>query len=278
MALDVVGSLAANSLEADEFRRVVRGTAAPGILDSGGFNVTQNGTPNLSVNVAPGEAFVPGTEATSQGLYYVRNGATVNVPITTTGGIYLRIYDSDYSGSTDAVALEAVAGSTAPANSLKLAQVTVSGGTIVNANIAGARYRSQDVVKQYLYNNADAGVGLIASTVVHNITISKPSGWIEYNVHVTGKMVFQSSEPAGSQARFTTVSEIFPGTIANQGHVSMVGYGSGGSSVYGSDPIDIASTTGLTTDASFKYTTIDSAGNGGTLYNGHLIATLTRVR
>lgn len=119
--------------------------------------VTQNGTPNMSVNVAAGAVYIPGTESTSQGVYFCVNDATVNLGITTAPGsglnridlIVAKVQDSFYSGATDAWSLAVVTGTAAaspsaptpPSNSVILAQVFVGSlvTSITNGNITDTR-------------------------------------------------------------------------------------------------------------------------------------------
>lgn len=113
--------------------------------------VTQNGTPNMSVNVGTGVAFIGGTESATQGMYAVRVGAVTNLAIATAPGaglnridlIVAKVQDSAYSGATDASSLAVVTGTaaaspaapTAPNNALILAQVFV--GALVTSIATG---------------------------------------------------------------------------------------------------------------------------------------------
>jgi hypothetical protein len=105
------------------------------------MKVTQNGTPNMSVNVAAGLAFVKGTENTFQGLYSVPNDGPVNLVIAAAHAtlarndlIICRIRDAFYSGATNTATLEVVTGTaaaspsdpTVPANSLIIGRVRVA--------------------------------------------------------------------------------------------------------------------------------------------------------
>lgn len=119
--------------------------------------VTQNGTPNMSVNVGAGIAYVPGSESNAQGTYFCYNDATVNLSIATAPGagssridlVVAKVQDSQYSGATDAWSLAVVTGTasaspsapTAPNNSLILAQIAVGSNvtSIVTANITDKR-------------------------------------------------------------------------------------------------------------------------------------------
>lgn len=145
---------------ADVFRRVIRASAGAGILRSGDLVVTANGTPNMTVNVAAGEAVLPGTEnALSQGSYLVQNDATVNLAIAAADPtnprndlVVAKVQDAAYSGATNAWTLAVVTGTpaaspldpAAPANSLILARVRVNPAatSIVAGNITDLRAAS----------------------------------------------------------------------------------------------------------------------------------------
>lgn len=127
-----------------------------GVGAGGDFVVTQNGTPNMSVNVAAGDVWIPGTQAATQGAYYIRNLATANVPIAAVDPTNPRISvicvtqpDAQYSGILNTPVLQEIAGTPAasptvpalPPNSYALANVNVaaSASSIVNANITNKR-------------------------------------------------------------------------------------------------------------------------------------------
>lgn len=122
----------------------------------GGMFVSQNGVPNMTVNVAAGGCAVPGTEGASQGCYYIVNDGTVNLAITAAHAtlnridiVVVRIQDQAYSGALNVATLEVVAGTpaaspaapAAPANSLILAQVSIpaTDTTITTSQITDKR-------------------------------------------------------------------------------------------------------------------------------------------
>lgn len=148
----------ANTMEPEVYRQDMQSilggvNANPGLASSGDLAVTQNGTPNMSVNVGVGFAYVKGTNnAPVQGVYHAYNDAAVNVIVPTANAsfpridlICLTIQDAFYSGATNTALLQDVAGvaassplvPSAPANSLVLAHVYVgaAAASILNANI-----------------------------------------------------------------------------------------------------------------------------------------------
>lgn len=127
------------------------------------LQVTANGTPNMSVNVATGVAFIPGTENGAQGTYFVENDATVNLSINTAPGaglnridiVVAKVQDQFYSGATNAWSLAVVAGTaaaspsapSAPNNAIILAQVFVGAlvSSITTGNITDTRFYASTI-------------------------------------------------------------------------------------------------------------------------------------
>jgi hypothetical protein len=132
-----------------------------GVTGSGDLAVAQNGTPNMSVNVAAGRAFIRGTETASlgQGVYSFFNDATVNLTIGAADPtnprrdlIVAQVRDLNYSGAVSDARLAVIAGTAAaspsdptpPANALVLARVTVAAGvtSVTTAAITDLRTRA----------------------------------------------------------------------------------------------------------------------------------------
>lgn len=165
---------------ADVFRRSVRATRpGPGVRLPTDLAVTANGTPNMTVNVAAGEAVVDGSQNTlSQGSYEVLNDATVNLAIAASDPtnpridiVVAQVQDAAYSGATNAWQLAVVTGTpapspsvpAAPANSLILAQIAVAANatTIVSGNITDRRTYLWQVIQPgstgvHIRNSANA--------------------------------------------------------------------------------------------------------------------------
>lgn len=114
----------------------------------------------MTVSIASGRIFVPGTEATYQGTYFCENrGATTvthdpsDAALDRIDLVVARVRDAAYSGSTNSWAIEIVKGANAaagsavapslPANSVGLAQVAITHGlsTITSAQITDLRPR-----------------------------------------------------------------------------------------------------------------------------------------
>jgi hypothetical protein len=123
------------------------------------MQVTQSGTPGMSVVVAAGWAWVLGTTSATQGIYSTYNDAATTLTVTTANPTLARIdrvcvtvRDAAYSGASNDVVLQVVAGTAAaspsapavPASSLSLATIAVAAGatSISNANITDVRTRA----------------------------------------------------------------------------------------------------------------------------------------
>jgi hypothetical protein len=156
--------LQAGSHPAEDMRRMIGALAVvPGIVGATDLAVTQNGTPNMTVQVAGGRAFIAGTEGTYQGTYLVENRGTTSLNIATAHAtnprkdfVVARVQDAGYSGATNAWSLAVITGTpaagasnpndtvgdpTPPANSIVLARVHVPANdtTIGNAQIIDLR-------------------------------------------------------------------------------------------------------------------------------------------
>lgn len=133
--------------------------AGYGIVGPSDLAVTQNGTPNMSVNVAAGKAFIDGTENANQGAYLAVNDATVNLAISASSPtnprkdlVVAKVQDAEWSGATNSWSLAVVTGTPAaspaepavPANAVVLALVDVAANatSITNANITDRRRRA----------------------------------------------------------------------------------------------------------------------------------------
>lgn len=154
--------LQAGSHPADVFRRAMEALLGgrTGVRGPNDLLVSALATPNMTVNVAAGEVFVPGTEsALPQGVYHCYNDATRNLTIAAANAtnprrdlVVARVRDSQYSGATNAWDLFVVTGTPAatpadpatPANSVVLARVAVGAAatSIVAGNLTDLRPRA----------------------------------------------------------------------------------------------------------------------------------------
>jgi len=123
-----------------------------GVVAASDMAVAEKGTPDMSVDISAGRAWIKGTESTFQGTYFVESRAAENVAVTAADAtnpridlVVAKVEDSVESGAVDAWSLVVVAGTPAgspvapaqPASSLLLATVAVAAlaSSIVDANI-----------------------------------------------------------------------------------------------------------------------------------------------
>ena len=130
--------------------------ATTGIINSTSLAVTANSPVGMSVRVASGWAAIVGTTQANMGTYVGYNDAQVTLTITTANPtnpridlVCMTVNDSFYSGSSNNVVLQVVAGTPAgspvapslPANSISLATVAVAASalSINSGNITDTR-------------------------------------------------------------------------------------------------------------------------------------------
>jgi hypothetical protein len=177
-----------------------------GIVGATDLAVTQNGTPNMSVNVAAGRAFIRGgasAGAIAVGVYSVMNDATTNVAIAAADPtnpridlVCVQVRDTNYGEAADEARFFVVAGtpaavpavpSVASLNVLVLAQVAVAAATttIVTGNITDKRTRASALNAPIICTSTTRPTGaslfeglLIIETDTDRIYIYSGSAWI----------------------------------------------------------------------------------------------------
>ena len=130
--------------------------ATTGIINSSSLAVTANSPAGMSVRVASGWAAIVGTTQANMGTYVGYNDAQVTLTVTTSDPtnpridlVCMTVNDSYYSGATNNVVLQVVAGTpagspvapTLPDNSISLATIAVGAGVtqINTGNITDTR-------------------------------------------------------------------------------------------------------------------------------------------
>lgn len=121
-----------------------------GVTNVGDLDVTQNGTPNMSVNVAGGSCWIPQTNAANGGLYFGLNDGTVNLAISAADltdpridTVVATVNDAAYSGATNNWVLQVLTGT------------PTSGATL--SNLSGkAALTESSIVLGYVLVPADA--------------------------------------------------------------------------------------------------------------------------
>lgn len=161
---------------------------------AGDLLVTQNGSPNMSVNVAAGHAWIDGTESPTQGAYHVYNDAVKNLAISAAHAtlarkdlIVARVQDAQYSGATNAWTLAVVTGTPAgspaepavPANAIVLALVDVAAAasSITNANITDRRRRACGLSGIAVCTSATRPAAPYTGQVIYETDTDHPAVW-----------------------------------------------------------------------------------------------------
>jgi hypothetical protein len=160
---------------------VAASNPAHGVVSANDFVVTQNGTPNMTVLVGVGGAFIRGTENLNQGAYHVWNDASQSVTISTAHPtlsrrdlIVVSVTDQSYSGGTSVASISVVTGTagsgtdpTPPNNALVLARVTVAAlDTAINtADITDLRPRANQTGKLPVFTTAALAATAIPTSI-----------------------------------------------------------------------------------------------------------------
>lgn len=209
--------------------------------DLGGqLGTTQTGSPSMAVMVDTGAAWVPGTEAATQGPYGVVNDASVTLSITTAHAtlpridiVQLRVRDSFYSGTNNDAVLDVKAGTpnaspTAPSadpNALVLSEVLVGAGvtSIVNANITSRRKwltMTGGMIQANLTADRPASTDVGTGQLVYDIQTGEIllfSGGVYNNVWTLAPSAVTVQSKDGSVTTGSTTSTSFTNTLTTTG-------------------------------------------------------------
>jgi hypothetical protein len=232
-------ALAAVSQAPEPFRRMLSAVfgGRPGVMRSTDWAVTQNGTPNMSVNVAAGAGLVLGSESSTQGGYFCQSTSTTNLAITTANPtnprrdlVVARIRDAQYAtGPTSAFDLFVVTGTaaaspvdpTVPANCLVVARVAVAAlaSSIVNANIT-------DLRATYTGQTAAAALGgVIPCTSTARPTVGLYEGLVAYETDTDRAIVYNGSAWVGVGAGAAPQPQFFADFISGGTAGAATAYG-----------------------------------------------------
>ena len=266
--------------------------ATTGIIGSTSLAVTQNGTPNMSVNIAVGWAAIVGTSTTTQGTYVSYNDAVVNAAIATAPSsnsridlVCLTVNDAYYSGSTNNVVVNVVTGTSAaspvapstPANSIALAQVLVgtSVTSIITANITDVRVQTttnlpvvsltgtQTLTNKTLTSPVINGGSVTALLESANTVASAATGTINFDVITSSVWYYTTSASANFTLNFRGNSGTTLNTLlANNQAVTCVFINTNGATPYYASAITI---DGTSVTPKWQTGTAPTAGNASAL-------------
>ena len=266
--------------------------ATTGTIGSTSLAVTQNGTPNMSVNIAVGWAAIVGTSTTTQGTYVSYNDAVVNAAIATAPAtnsridlVCLTVNDAYYSGSTNNIVVNVVTGTAAaspvapatPANSIALAQVLVgtSVTSILNANITDVRVQTttnlpvvsltgtQTLTNKTLTSPVING-GVVTSLLEGaNTVASAATGTINFDVITSSVWYYTTSASANFTLNFRGNSGTTLNTLlANNQSVTCVFLNTNGATPYYASAITI---DGTSVTPKWQGGTAPTAGNASAI-------------
>jgi hypothetical protein len=164
--------------------------ATTGIIASASLAVTANSPTAMNVFVADGWAAIVGTTQADMGTYVAYNDAPVLLTITTANPtnpridlICVTVNDSYYSGVTDNVVFQVIAGTPSatpvvpatPANSIALASISVAAGalSITSGNITDLRVLvTSNVPASGDITGVTAGTGLTGGGTSGTVTLA----------------------------------------------------------------------------------------------------------
>lgn len=249
-----------------------------GVVGAGDLAVTQNGTPNMSVNVAAGRAFIRGTETASlnQGAYGFFNDGVVNLAVAASDPtnprrdlIVAQVRDANYAGAANDARLTVITGTpaavpvdpTIPPNCLVLARISVAAGStsVLNAAITDLRTRASSLggIQVCTSTTRPSGASLYAGLKIFEIDTLYEQTWTGSAWIITAVLgAWPSWTPAVQQGAGVSVTVVHA-TWSRSGRdvkcsfrLSVTGPGTAGQGVGVSLPVPAARTLG-------------TVGNGG---------------
>jgi hypothetical protein len=196
--------------------------AQTGVRRTSDLIVTQSAVPAMSVSIGTGWAIIVGDYTTNMGAYSVYNDAAVTGTITAADPtnpridrVCLTVADSAYTGSTNTVTVNVVAGTpaaipvapTTPVNSISLATVAVGAGvtTILTANITDTRVRTEiDEVVLGASTNAlvPVRIQLLAGQTGNALQIVNSSGTVLNGFDSSGNLLSGGIDAASLEYEF----------------------------------------------------------------------------
>lgn len=243
-----------------------------GVVGAGDLAVSQNGTPNMSVNVAAGRALIRGTETASlqQGCYGFFNDGAVNLTVAASDPtnprrdlVVAQVRDTNYTGVTNDARLTVITGTAAavpvdptiPPNCLVLARISVAAGstTVLNAAITDLRTRASSLggIQVCTSTTRPTGASLYAGLKIFEADTLYEQTWTGSAWIITAVLgAWPSWTPTVQQGVGVTVAVVHA-TWSRSGRdvkgsfrLSVTGTGTAGQAVGVSLPVNAARTLG----------------------------------
>jgi hypothetical protein len=274
--------------------------ATTGIVRATDLAVTAQGSPNMTVNVASGWAAIVGTTQANMGVYVGYNDANTVLTVTTANAtnpridlVCMTVNDAWYSGSTNNVVLQIIAGTpagspvapTLPANSISLATIAVAANatSISSGNITDTRVQTTTNLPVLtasstatLTNKTLSGARLTSGVI--EPTYVTATGFAGYTFYVTTNGAVQYSTGNSTASGALNVASTSGATLNSLLNVNdtitvtlMV---TNGATAYYANAIQVdGTTTGVTTK--WQGGTAPSAGNASAVDVYSLVITKT---
>lgn len=227
-----------------------------GVATAGAFAVSQRAAgANMSVDIAPGDAYVRGDHVALQGLYHQTNDAAVNLPVSAAHAtlpridlVILQIADAAVFGVSNLPTLQVLPGTptagatldnltgaaSLPLSAMPLAYILVpaASSTVTNANISSER-PSQSASAGPTRRGSNISYALPLDPIQTTTTFSSVTNGYQY----WGAVIFSSPVVGANRLRFALHQSSVPTGTVNVGI-----YGSGGRKITETGAVTLSGT------------------------------------